>query len=94
MTTTQFPRCCSCMVLYRLGGSESDPYATVEEIVDGLKMNIRRYRFSGLKLLVAMTNSRQRNANKALELVGFKNSGFSKHPQYGSRIKLWWYDLT
>ncbi len=101
MIVRDFPHCCTAKIIADFGESivaeGGDRPVTLEEVTDYLKEKIDRYAngiFSGYAVLVAITNSDQKTASKALRQLGFKHSTWMQKKQHpDTKIRLWWYPL-
>lgn len=93
MHESEFPMCCTAKVVCDFGGTRTSAGNQGPTDEDELRKWLRnkiRYKSKGT-VLVAMTNSTQKVANKVLRELGFSHSKWMSKSQHRStKLRLWW----
>lgn len=92
MIITNFPGCCVAKVIHNFGGTNVTEGIKETISIDEIKKRLLdiTFRYYGC-ILIATTNSEQKEANKALKEMGFKHSKWiPKQAHSETKVRLWW----
>lgn len=92
MKIVDFPLCCTASIIFDFGGTALSAGKKEAESVESLRQRLKTLvDIYGCDLLVAITNSEQKNANKVLLEAEFEHTPWmSKKAHAESKIRLWW----
>ena len=98
MKTQGFINCCTAKVVYDFGTHEGNFYNNWNNCGGANKaytptvQEIKTYLINqgNLRTTVCITNNTQKNANKALQELGFQHSKWMRGRLHDTKIRLWW----
>ena len=98
MKLKDFPHCCTAKLAVDFGESDvafGGNFKNTPEAVEGwLKAQINSPYNAAMATIVAITNSQQPSAAKALRKLGFSHSKWMGKSQHGNtKIRLWWISI-